>query len=63
MLFSHSFTRAFIPSEGSLNMETVLYLKGWKVSGSIRVNRHNCKDCPKTDGEQRLNGIENRCEA
>lgn len=31
--------------------------------GTIRVKEHNCKDCPKTDGKQRLNGIENRCEA
>lgn len=34
-----------------------------RVSGATRVNRHNCEDCPKADGKQRLNGIENRCEA
>lgn len=49
---------------GHLRVEsTVLRLEAWKVSGAIRVNKHNCKDCPKADGKQRLNGIENRCEA
>lgn len=53
-----------ISSGGNLHVgNTVLYLEGWKVSGAIRVNKDNCKDCPKADGKQRLNGIENRCEA
>lgn len=61
---SHSFMSAFIPSEGHLQVEnTVLYLEARRVAGAIRVNKHNCKDCPKADGKQRLNGIENRCEA
>lgn len=60
----NSFIRAFVPSEGNLRVKnTALYLQARKVSGAIRVNKHNCKDCPKADGKQRLNGIENRCEA
>lgn len=63
-MFSHILIREVIPSESNLQVEsTVLYLEAWKVSGAIRVNKHNCKDCPKADGKQRLNGIENRCEA
>lgn len=63
-MFSHSFIRAFIPSKGNLWVENIVtYLQAWKVSGAIRVNKHNYKDCPKADGKQRLNGIENRCEA
>lgn len=61
---SHPLGGEVIPSEGHLRAgNTVLYLEAWKVSGATRVNKHNCKDCPKADGKQRLYGIENRCEA
>lgn len=33
--------------------KTTLSQGVWKVSGTVRVNKHNCKDCPKTDGKQR----------
>lgn len=53
--------RIHIPS-GAVH-KTILSQGVWRESGTVRVNEHNCKDCPKTDGKQRPNGIENRCEA
>lgn len=52
------------PLWGNVQVERmVLCQEVREMSGTIGVNKHNCKDCPKTDGKQRLNGIENRCEA
>lgn len=48
---AHSFTRMRIPS-GAVQDRT-LSRRVWKLSGTVRVNEHNCKDCPKTDGKQR----------
>lgn len=61
---AHCFTGVFLPSGAVCKVErTLLYQEVWRLSGTIRVNGRNCKDCPETDGKQSLNGIENRCEA
>lgn len=61
---AHCFTGVFLPSRAVCKVErTLLYQEVWRLSGTIRVNGRNCKDCPETDGKQSLNGIGNRCEA